>query len=1123
MHFTLYGRGVRLMPCPLLVRKMMLFMRLTALLLVIGCMHVSAAGLSQKVTLSVQKGPLYEVISEIATQTGVSMFFDMEQLRHAPPVTIQLKEASLEEALKAVLRNQGFSYEVKEGTVIIRRQRALADSAVFYAPPPPDLIQVFVRVMDERGITLSGITVTIKGTKRSYVTDVSGLLLLHDVAPDAVLVLSSVGFEEQLVPVKGQQALAVKLKVKVYELGALEINTGMFSRKKESVTGAASVYSGQELKAVGNKNLLESLKILDPSFVKVENNLQGSNPNQMPTFEIRGRTSISTLNLNDQFNADPNQPLFILDGFESTLKTIYDLDMNRVASVTILKDAASTALYGSKAANGVVVVETKRPMPGKLQVNYGGNYSLDLPDLSSYNMMNAAEKLRYDELSGLFSASSNGYNAWRDEAIYIRRLAEVQRGVNTYWLSEPVQTGFTHNHSIQISGGNADLMMNGGVTYNRQNGVMKGSYRDNKGGNINLAYRRGLVNINNQLTLNGTTAVESPYGSFSDFASAIPYYRKRNEDGSVPRYLDTSYNGNFTANPLYNASLYSRNQTQTFNFRNITQAIVALSHSLRLNGSFMVGQDNSTALVFIPPDNAVFQTMPVSQKGSYQNTRQENTSYSANLMLTWSKVVGRHQFTASTRGDITQQSGNTVGFTAVGFPYGTDGSPAFAYGFAPYSTPVASNSTSRSVGFLGNVNYGYDQRFMVDLTYRLDGASVFGSSRVFKPFLSAGVAWNLHKEAFLKNIHWLDLLKVRGNMGFAGNENIGRFSSVSLYKFNSGNTNNFGQGLSLSSLGNPTLDWQKTFQESYGIDFSLMQNRIAGSIEYYHKKTDPLAVGANGTLPSSAGVDQNYVINLGYLTNRGWNVNLRVSPVYKLKERIIWTIGIMGSGNRSTYGGFANRLSELNKQEQASKGLSRYYDGYSPDDIWAVVSKGIDPATGAEIFQRKDGSYTFTYDPADIVRVGNSRPRVEGNINTSFTYKNLTFSTAVSYHIHAYVFNTALFDKVENPGSVSTNLDKRALYDRWQKPGDVSQFSAISHTSSGIMSSRFIQKETRFAGENISLGYRLPASWISSLRLQSLSVGLFLKDIFRIESILTERGIDYPYARTVSFNISASF
>jgi hypothetical protein len=237
--------------------------------------------------------------------------------------------------------------------------------------------------------------------------------------------------------------------------------------------------------------------------------------------------------------------------------------------------------------------------------------------------------------------------------------------------------------------------------------------------------------------------------------------------------------------------------------------------------------------------------------------------------------------------------------------------------------------------------------------------------------------------------------------------------------------------------------------------------------------------------------------------------------------------------NTSEYGGFGSRLASLNKEQLDSKGLSRYYDGYSPDDIWAVVSHGIDPVNGKELFQKKNGDLSYTYDPDDIVRVGNLRPTLEGIVTTSFAYKDFTFTANARYRIGGYVFNSALYDKVENIGSpvisnntlapMFPNLDKRALYDRWQKPGDVAQFSAINALSTTPMSSRFVEKDNHLIGESFNIGWRSSAAWVRSLRFQTIGLNLYLNDIFRIESIKSERGLDYPFSRSGSFSVNLSF
>ncbi len=520
----------------------------------------------------------------------------------------------------------------------------------------------------------------------------------------------------------------------------------------------------------------------------------------------------------------------------------------------------------------------------------------------------------------------------------------------------------------------------------------------------------------------------------------------------------------------------------------------------------------------------MFAGVNVYQKGNYTNGQSQSNFYSGNLMLSYARVINKNQFNANIRSDIQQSSQKSYGFSAVGFPYGTNGNPRFAYGYTPSSRPLSSASTSRSVGFLGSLNYTYDQRFLLDATYRLDGSSVFGSNKQFKPFASAGLGWNIHREAFLKDIKWIDLLKLRANIGYTGNQNIGQFTSTSIYTFLNG-SNLFGQGLDMTSLGNPNLDWQKTLQKSYGLDFTIFNNRISGYLEYFDKNTKPLIISASDAIPTSVGINSNYAINVGSLRTKGWSFNARFSPVYNLKERIIWTVGVSGQQTNSTYGGFGNSLDALNKLQLNNKSLTRFKDGNSPDDMYAVVSHGIDPATGNEIFEKTDGTLTYLYSTDDIVKIGNARPKIEGVINNNFTYKNFSVGANVRYRIGGDVFNSALYNKVENISSTNLiyNQDKRALYERWQKPGDVSQFKAISLTGSTPMSSRFVEEDTHFVGESFSAGWRVSNGWVRKLKMQSLGINLYVNDIFRIESVKSERGIDYPFSRSASISLNASF
>jgi TonB-dependent SusC/RagA subfamily outer membrane receptor len=264
-------------------------------------------------------------------------------------------------------------------------------------------------VKDADGFPLPGVTVQIKGTNQGTTTDADGeyYIMVKNVEKP-ILVFSFIGMETQEVKFqKGKHRIDVVLVESQQEMQEVVVN-GIYTRNIESFTGSVATFKGDDLKLIGPQNVLRSLSALDPSIIITENNLQGSNPNAKLDITINGKMSI--VDLEQEYETDPNQPLFILDGFETTLQTISDLNMDRVESISILKDAASTAIYGSKAANGVIVVETKKPQAGKLRVNYNGSLSVAWADLSDYNLMNSAQKLEFEKLSGVYKTTNgNGY------------------------------------------------------------------------------------------------------------------------------------------------------------------------------------------------------------------------------------------------------------------------------------------------------------------------------------------------------------------------------------------------------------------------------------------------------------------------------------------------------------------------------------------------------------------------------------------------------------------------------------------------------------------------------------------------------------------------------------------
>lgn len=1000
--------------------------------------------------------------------------------------------------------------------------------------PASTVIQITVL----NGITnkiIVGASIKLKSGRGTSTDPNTGNAKLTITDADKSFVVSFVGYKRNEVRIIADKFIyLVKLEPEDLNLNEVTINSGILTRKKESFTGATATISGKELRNVGNMNVIESIKSLDPSIIMPENLNFGADPNRVAQIEVRGKTSISRDNLSDKFTVDPNLPLFILDGFPTTLRAITDLDMNRIASISILKDAASTSMYGAQAANGVVVVETIKPKPGNVRISYVGDFRIEMPDLRSYNMMNSIEKLEFERRAGRYTAypfkSPSLNNGLILDSLYNARLKRVVSGVDTYWLDKPLQTGFTNKHSLYANGGSEEFQYGVGANYQNVTGVMKGSGRNYWGANIDLRYRKSKINIANQLSINGYKATDSPFGSFTQYASINPYY-PYNWDNTPPRYLEDSRASDLNdpgyrvSNPFYNAQLNSYQRNQSLTLQNNLSMNWDISSDLRFTPTLQLGKTIATGTSFISPQNTAFDFVSIYEKGTYNNRHSDDFNYQLNGMLTYNKVLKeKHVLTANLRAELSNSRGTVFETTVVGFPAGVEGIPSFGYSYKPNTAPVYNDLTTRRANLLFSLNYAFDNRYLLDFTYRIDGSTAFGSEKTYSPFWAAGLGWNAHREAFLKNVSWINMMRLRGNIGVTGNQNFGSFQSSSVYQFDS-NTNYFGQGTNIIALGNPNLAWQSTRQTSVGIDFSGINNRLSVTLNAYHKLTDPLIITLN--LPSSTGVT-NFPLNTGNLTHKGVEAIFGYTVIQQMKQDFTWSLGFQGSMSENKFGGFGSRTNNLNEQQLNSNQRNRYTDNYSPDDIWTVRSMGINPANGLEVFLKKNGDYTYEYDPDDIVRIGNTRPKIEGVISSNLRYQGFSMGLYLRYRLGADFYNTALYEKVENigVGQIENNQDRRALYDRWQQPGDLARFKSIAVNTFTNMSSRFVQKESLLSGESISLGYEFRKdkfSWVKQAGLQSLRFAAYANDIFRISSIRVERGIDYPFANNLSFSINASF
>ena len=977
------------------------------------------------------------------------------------------------------------------------------------------------------GYPLIGVSVTVPGTKLGAITDVDGAYELRVPQHKCEVVFSYMGYDDEVRYYTTKNASAfsrVVMHMNAEQLADVVV-TGVYERKKESFTGASVTFKTDELKAVGSSNVLQSLKTLDPSFKMMESTQFGSNPNMMPDVEIRGKTSVA--GLKEEYGTDPNQPLFILDGFETTLETIMNLNMNRVASVTVLKDAASTAIYGSKASNGVVVIETKAPARGRLQLSYKGDFGLSLADLSDYNLMNSREKLRFETLAGVYKDNTGDpFAQIRLDNLRNERLKEIERGVDTYWLSEPIRPGFTHKHNIYAEGGEDKIRYGIGLSYGNVGGVMKNSDRQTLEGNVDLIYRTGKFQFSNKLSINWLD-VTNPTVSFAEYAHANPYYRKYNRDGGIDKYLyypEEGVDDYPVANPLWNAHLNNWDTATGFGFTNNFILEWFVTKDLRLRAKFGLTKQDDDEQMRLSPLHSQFDDAGETEKGLYAHTQIKELVYEGDVAVTFGKLIAKKHMVNAVGGfNFSNNHRQVYGYSATGFTDDQFDAPSFANGYPVGDSPDYSENLKRAASFYINGGYAYAERYLLDFNYRLDGASMFGTGNRFRNTWSVGAGWNIHKEPFMKDSDFFSLLKLRGSVGNPGNQNFAAYQAFSTYKFNGWMTNVFGTGVILNALGNADLAWQETTNYDLGFDMTFWGERVNLTFDYYWKHTDPLL--AVITTPGSMGVTS-VAMNAGSQKTQGWEAAIRVSPVYRPSEGIIWNLSLNATSSRSVFADIGDSFSALNESGKTSLvGTTRYYDGGSPTAIWAVRSAGIDPATGKELFIKKDGTYSFTYDVNDEVVVGDTQPKIEGLIGTSLYLKGFSVGCYLRYRWGGQVFNSSLFQKVENIGTqeVYDNQDKRALYDRWSENNREAYFKGISLVQRTEKSSRFVMDDNSLVGESFNIGYEFPDRIARRMRLGAMNVQLTMTDVFRATSVRVERGIDYPFARTVTMSLGITF
>ena len=1004
----------------------------------------------------------------------------------------------------------------------------------------PDMIKVTGVVTDKKGDPLPGVAIMVKGTTQGVATDFDGKYVIEVPAASkkVILVYSFIGMKNHEEELKGRKVVNIRMEEESKVIDEVVV-TGIMERKAESFTGSATTVTADELKRVGNINIFQSLKNLDPTCFVMDNMDMGSNPNALPDMNMRGGTSFPggavSGDLKGNFENKPNQPLFILDGFEASAETIFDLDMQRVESLTILKDAAAKAIYGSKAANGVVVIETKKLNAQKPRFSYTGSLDLNMPDLSSYDLCNAIEKLDVEFAEGVYPDTDPAALAK-----YYKLRKKAMEGLDTYWLSKPVQFGYGQKHSVMVELGKDNLRTSMNVAYSDNVGIMKKSGRKNISGNFNLNYNfRDKLKFQNSVSYTQNKSEDTPYGSFSTYTVLNPYEDMYDEDGQL------AVNIGRRSNPYRDGEIGTKLTSEYRQFTNNTSLEWTIIEGMRLRGRLGINLKDNAADRYYPSSHSKFAHYTgedAARKGSYQINNGKSTTWNSEVLLNYYKQIkDKHNFFLNLGWNMSETESEEVVNYAEGFPSDNMKDIMFAVQYMKDRRPSGMSRKNRDIGILGTFSYTYMDKYLIDFTLRSNGSSIFGNDKRWASFWSLGLGWNMHKEKFMENLEWLDRLKWRFSVGTTGNQNFMNNRSMAINGYYLEDRYMGAVGSYTQNMENPSLKWEQKLD--YNAGFDAVFCGVDLRVDFYKSVTKDLVTNI-GIAPSTG--FKNVSENLGKVENKGFEIIGSYTPWRSRKGFVRVNASI--AYNKDKIVEISDAMKKFNEEQQkiASKldqevPVPQYQNGLSMHTIFAVPSFGIDPAIGLEMLRKQDGTRTYIWNAADMVPCGNDTPTYRGTLGLVAEYKGIGISVTGRYLGGGQMYNTTLVNMVEN-ADITQNFDRRVLTERWAKPGQHAFFKRYTGRTpydmrNGIYwysdlgwnqeptraTSRFVQDRREFDLSSVSVYYDVDKAFLKKYGLERLRLTAMMNEVAKISSIKIERGTSYPFSRTLTFQLSATF
>jgi TonB-linked SusC/RagA family outer membrane protein len=828
-------------------------------------------------------------------------------------------------------------------------------------------------VVDDKGAPIQGASVAVKGvSKGGTTTDAGGAFTLSVPESARTLVISSVGFTQKEIDITGKTSVSVALVTNSQSLSDVVV-IGYGTARKKDLTGAVSQIASKDFTTGNLANPAQLIAGKVPGVVVTQ---PGGDPNGVFTIRLRGQTSIS----------GGQTPLIVIDGVPlDDPATFANIPAGDIASIDILKDASAAAIYGSRGANGVMVVNTKKGVSGKAVIEYNGSVSVDKVG-TLYDMANATQwKEGYTKL-----LTSQGASAGKIDS----SIAGYDHGGNTDWQRALAQTGVSTSQYVSISGGSNGFSYRGSVNYIDQQGVVINSGRKQLGLHFvaqqkalddKLVMQFGILNTN-------TTRKLTDYNIFYEAYSSPPVYPVKNPDGSYFTYSDFALQ-----NPVQQQAEETQNVTENFTILSAT-ADYEIIPGLKVGVVGSTSQFNSQYEYFEP----VFQGVGNSNVGSL--TTGNIDSKKGNAHINYAKSWGKGNLTLTGVYEYNLFENNQNGSVASNLLLNSIGAWSLQSAPQQYQHAYSERDESMLISYIGRATYNWDQKYFITASIRDDGSSKFGANNAHGIFPSAAGAWRISNENFMKNISWLNELKINAGWGKTGNQDaIGAYSKLELY----GPVGSYYNGASelwLTQYGptqnaNPNLQWEVRTGRNIGFDFAIMSNRLTGGFNYFNDITTKLLYTYTIPFPSPGAVVNTLLANVGGMSNKGYEFNLNYQLVHtndfsftvggqisSVMTRITSLAGSFGNGV-STYALSTDQVPEGSAEGRGLSGAPITYlkVGYTPEVFWMPHYIGLN-SKGQEMYDSAKGGTTtnvlaaenFYTDPA---------PKFNYGINLAFTYK----------------------------------------------------------------------------------------------------------------------------------------